>query len=284
MIVGVINLIVMDTSSKAMQKLLQVKEKYLELSRGVIDYDKFNYYSIVHHGATIEGSTLTLGETYLLLDESLTPKNKPLLHTLMTVDHYNALKYVIELADSKKALDVNDIKKISSIILKNTGSVISSMAGDFDSSKGEFRKTTVRAGNRSFIDYGKVPNKVEELLDYIQNNMERSSDFVENSFLAFDSHFQMVSIHPFADGNGRLSRLVMNYIQRYHDQPMTLVSEDARQTYFDALEETRKNEDIHIFRKFMFNQSYDYFQKEIANLTKEQKQDTSKGGRMSFLF
>lgn len=274
----------MDTSSEAMQKLLQVKEKYLELSKGVIDYDKFNYYSIVHHGSTLEGSTLTLGETYLLLDESLTPKNKPLLHSLMTVDHYNALNHVVELAESKKELDVDEIKKISSIILKNTGSAISTMAGDFDSSKGEFRKTTVRAGSRSFIDYRKVPDRVEELLDYINNNIEQSKGFVENSLLAFDSHFQMVSIHPFADGNGRLSRLLMNYVQHYHDRSMTIVSEDARQEYFDALEKTRSNEDIHIFRNFMFNQSYNYFQKEISNMTKEHKQDKSKGGGMSFLF
>lgn len=274
----------MGTPSNEIQKLLQVRDKYLELSRGVIDYDKFNYYSIVHHGTTIEGSTLTIGETFLLLDENLTPKNKPLLHTLMTVDHYNALQYVVELARSKKKLDVGEIRKISSLILKSTGSIISTMAGDFDSSKGEFRNTTVRAGNRSFMDYRKVPDKVEELLDHINKNIVQSTDFVENSLLAFDSHFQMVSIHPFADGNGRLSRLLMNYVQHYHAQPMTIVSNTDRQEYFDALEETRKNEDIDVFRNFMLNQSYKYFQKEILNLTKGQKQDKSKGRGLSFLF
>lgn len=274
----------MEIPSNEIQKLLQVRDKYLELSRGVIDYDKFNYYSIVHHGTTIEGSTLTEGETFLLLDENLTPKNKPLLHTLMTVDHYNALKYVVELARSKKKMEVGEIRKISSLILKSTGSTIYTMAGDFDSSKGEFRKTTVRAGNRSFMDYRKVPEKIEELLDHINKNIAQSKDFVENSLLAFDSHFQMVSIHPFADGNGRLSRLLMNYIQQYHGEPMTIVSNTDRQEYFDALEETRKNEDIDVFRNFMFNQSYAYFQKEILNLTKGQKQDKSKGRGLSFLF
>jgi Fic family protein len=127
-------------------------------------------------------------------------------------------------------------------------------------------------------------DKVGELLDHINKNIAQSKGFVENSLLAFDSHFQMVSIHPFADGNGRLSRLLMNYVQHYHDQPMTIVSMDAKQEYFDALEETRNNEDIKVFRNFMFNQSYNYFQKEISNLTKEQKQDNSKGRGLSFMF
>ncbi len=268
----------------AIKQMIATKEKYELLSNGVIDYDKFNHYSIVHHGATIEGSSLSLDETFLLLDENLTPKNKPLLHTLMTVDHYNALQYIVQLAASKTKLSVNHINELSALIMKNSGSKISTIAGDFDSSKGEFRKATVRAGNRTFMDYSKVPNKVKELVTFINSDLEQSRDFLKNSMLAFDVHFQMVSIHPFADGNGRLSRLLMNYVQHYHKHPMTIVFIEHKQDYFQALENTREKEDLKIFQSFMFGQSFKYFNTEIQILTKEQKQSQSNGRGMSFVF
>ncbi len=65
---------------------------------------------------------------------------------------------------------------------------------------------------------------------------------------------------------------------------MTLIFKEDTLAYFDDLEETRKNEDIKIYRNFRLNQSDEYFQSEIANMTKEQKQDKPKGGGLSFLF
>jgi Fic family protein len=68
--------------------------QYLNLS-SIIDFDKFNHYNITHNSTTIEGSTLTEIETRLLLDEGITPAGKPLLHSLMVQDHYNALTFII---------------------------------------------------------------------------------------------------------------------------------------------------------------------------------------------
>lgn len=67
--------------------------------------------------------------------------------------------------------------------------------------------------------------------------------------MAFDAHFQMVSIRPFADGNGRLSRLIMNYIQHYGRQPVTLVLSEDKKLYFEAIADTRNKQDLNIFRK-----------------------------------
>ncbi len=265
-------------------ELLKIKEKYFSLIEADdFDYNKFNQFAIVHHSNSIEGSTLTKEETYLLLEEHLTPKNKPLEHTLMAIDHLKALQFVVQLAEEKTPLTVEIIKEISALVMKTTGSEISSIAGNFDSSKGDFRKVTVRAGTTTFMDYKKVPERVNELVAYINKTINSSQDFLDINNLAFDAHFQMVSIHPFADGNGRLSRLVMNYIQQYHQMPLSVVYKEDKQDYFDALQETRKNEDISIFRNFMFSQTEKFLTEQIEELTQKQtSKNTGKG--FSFLF
>ena len=263
-------------------ELLKIKEKYFSLIEADdFDYNKFNQFAIVHHSNSIEGSTLTKEETYLLLEEHLTPKNKPLEHTLMAIDHLKALQSVVQLAEEKTPLTVEIIKEISALVMKTTGSEISSIAGNFDSSKGDFRKVTVRAGTTTFMDYKKVPERVNELVAYINKTINTSQDFLDINNLAFDAHFQMVSIHPFADGNGRLSRLVMNYIQQYHQMPLSVVYKEDKQDYFDALQETRKNEDISIFRNFMFSQTEKFLTEQIEELTQKQ---TSKNTGKGFLF
>ncbi len=267
-----------------LKELIDIKERYLELSKGVLDYDKFNQYAITHHSTVIEGSTLSLEETFILLDKGLTPNNRPLEHSLMATDHLKALKLIIEWAKSKKILESKDIRELSATIMKGTGSKISTMAGDFDSSKGDFRKATVRNEDRIFMDQAKVPGEVDRLMRELSSTINGKKDFVGSNLLAFDIHFQMVSIHPFADGNGRLSRLLMNYVQLFHDHPMTVVFPEDRRQYFDALENTRRGEDISIFRNFMLNQAKKYFEREIGILSKEQKRSKSKDRGISFIF
>jgi Fic family protein len=258
--------------------------KYLELIKNdTFDYQKFNQFAIVHHSNSVEGSTLTKEETYLLLDENLTPKNKPLEFSLMAVDHLQALKFVIQLAEEKKQLTIDIIQQISALLLKSTGSKISSIAGDLDSSKGDFRLVTVRAGSTTFMDYKKVPQRVSELIEFINTEISKKSNFNEINELAFDAHFQIVSIHPFADGNGRISRLLMNYIQHFHKLPLSIVYAEDKQDYFSALQETRKIENIIHFRNFMFEQINKFLTEQIADLSKKQITKKSISG-MKLLF
>jgi Fic family protein len=267
-----------------MKKLIKIKDKFMHLTKDDnFDFNKFNQFAIVHHSSSIEGSTLTKEETYLLLDEQLTPKNKPLEHTFMAIDHYDALKYSIELATLKEPISLENLKNISARLMKNTGSKISSIAGDFDSSKGDFRKVTVRAGVSTFLDYKKIPTRILELINYINKEISKVNDFEAINNLAFDVHFQLVSIHPFADGNGRISRLLMNYIQAYHKQPLTVVFKENKLDYYQALVSTREKQDIQIFRKFMFSQAEKLFSEQISTLTKPAKESSNNSG-MSFLF
>lgn len=268
-----------------MMALLKIYEDYLNhIQNDNFDFDKFNHYAMVHHSNAIENSTLTIEETFLLLDEHLTPQNKPLEHSLMAVDHLSALKYTVDLAQNKIPLTDTIIKKMSSLIMKSTGSEISAIAGDFDSSKGEYRKRTVRAGTATFMDYKKVPKRVDELVNYINENINSVNGFQEVNELAFDAHLQMVSIHPFADGNGRLSRLIMNYVQEYHNMPLVAIYKEQKLDYFNALQESRAEKDISVFRTFMFQQTEIYLLDKIKEVTSNQKSEKPNGKGLNFLF
>ena len=95
--------------------LLLDKFRSLNLSAN-IDFDKFNHYAITHHSTTIEGSTLTEIETRLLLDEGITPAGKPLLHSLMVKDHYNALRFILKLAAEKISITPEFIQSVNAAV------------------------------------------------------------------------------------------------------------------------------------------------------------------------
>lgn len=267
-----------------MKELNEIIDRYLFLTKDyILNFQKFNHYAIVHHSNSIEGSSFTLEETMLLLDENLTPNSKPLEYTYMAVDHYEALNYIIKLADNNELLSSSIIKKTSSLILKNTGKKISAMAGDFDSSKGEYRKLTVVAGNTTFMDYKKVPKYIDELISYINSNINKINDFEEIYKLAFDAHYQLVTIHPFADGNGRLARLIMNYVQQYHKMPLSIIYNQDKIEYFKVLKLVRKNEDINIFYDFMFQQTKKFLKGQIKALENKPKSNNNKKG-FTFLY
>lgn len=116
------------------------------------------------------------------------------------------------------------------------------------------------------------------------NTQNKEIDTVEAIYnLSFDAHFQLVSIHPFAEGNGRVSRLLMNYVQAFHGEPLSVVFQENKQEYYDVLVASRKQENIRIFRNFMTQQTVKFFEQQIKELTKTQKKSNN-GGGFSFLF
>jgi Fic family protein len=255
----------------------------LNLSQ-VIDFDKFNMYAIVHHSTTIEGSTLTEIETQLLLDENLTPKGKPLDHSLMVKDHYNALKFVLNAADKGQLVTSEFIKQINANVIKNTGSVYETVFGQIDSTQGLLRKGSVRAGNSYFPSYDKVPAMMDRLISEIKEGLSKSDTDLGRLNLSFDAHFGLVSIHPFYDGNGRTSRLLMNYIQQLSKLPLAIVFKEDKQEYFEALINSREQQDISIFRQFMADQYIKHLTQEVKRY-KDGLNPPKKGkGYSSFMF
>lgn len=179
----------------------------------VVDFDLFNRIAIVHHSSAIEGSTLTLQETALLINEGITAKGKPMAEHQMITDHYAALLFVLENAKNKAKITPDFLRQINALVNKNTGQVRQTPLGVCDGTKGDFRLGNVTAGSTYFVNYDKVPQMVNELCLSLQNKIDTAHGNVDGVYqLSFDAHFYLVTIHPWFDGNGRTSRLLMNYI------------------------------------------------------------------------
>jgi len=235
--------------------IAQIIGKYQDAKvEETVDFNKFNHIAVVHHSTAIEGSELTEIETGILLNEGLTPRGKPLVHSLMIKDHFEALMFVLEKAGGKTEISLDMVQRIAGLVLKSTGSVYETARGRVDASKGEFRKGNVRVGESSFPNHAKVPVLVRDLVAGVQEKMRQNLNTTEQVHLSFDVHFHLVSIHPFYDGNGRTSRLLMNYIQHYYGLPLAIVHKESRADYFQAIVDARSKNDPAIFRLFMENE------------------------------
>ena len=103
-----------------------------------------------------------------------------------------------------------------------------------------------------------------------------STDIIEQYLLSFDAHYQLVTIHPWVDGNGRMSRLVMNHLQyELGLVPVKIVKEDKAE-YIQALVDSREQESLEPFREFMMEEHTGNITKEIKAFKKSQNDDPIK--------
>lgn len=257
-----------------MEKLIPIITKYKSLDlQNVIDHDRFNQYAIVHHSSGIEGSTLTETETRLLLEEGTTPKGKPLAHSLMVKDHFDALQFILNAANEQRKVDIEFIQTINSKVMKSTGSVYQTLFGEIDASKGAFRKGNVSAGGSYFVNFDKVVDYTERLVVRLNEQMKIANTISEQLRLSFVAHFDLVSIHPFYYGNGRTSRLLMNFIKAYFKLPLAIVYQEDKKDYYDALVASRKAENTIAFEAFMEDQYRKFLTLEMEQFEKDMSKD-----------
>lgn len=262
--------------------LLRVLHEYKELGIAEqIDYKKFYLYSLITHSTAIEGSTVTEIENQLLFDEGITAKGRSLQEQMMNLDLKAAYEHSMQLARQHKNFSVEMLKSLSALVMKNTGAFYNTAQGSFDASKGDLRLVGVTAGigGRSYMNFQKVPAKLEELCKQLnQRRCELSGidDIIAKYLLSFDAHYQLVTIHPWVDGNGRMSRLIMNHLQyEFGLIPVKIVKEDKAE-YIQALIDSREQESFEPFREFMIEEHIKNISKEIEEFKKSQEDDPIK--------
>lgn len=243
-----------------------------------IDYKKFYLYSIITHSTAIEGSTVTEIENQLLFDEGITAHGRTLQEQMMNLDLKAAYEEGIRLAQQHTPYSVDMLCRLSAIVLKNTGSTYNTPLGTFSAAKGELRKLNVTAGfgGRSYLAFQKVPQALHDFCLWLNHAraVTPKDDILAWYRLSFEAHYRLVTIHPWADGNGRMSRLVMNMLQFEQNLIPVKVLKEQKAAYIEALNQTRYSEDINIFCDTMLQLHNSNLQTEIAEFKTSMLQDT----------
>ena len=170
----------------------------------------------------IEGNTLTLRETQVVL-EGITVGGKSIKEHLEAINHEKAILYLDELVKDKQPITEWNIKNIHQLILKEID----------NENAGRYRKENVTIKGATHIppDYIKIPELMEKLiLNY--EIWDKYHPIIQAALL----HGELVKIHPFVDGNGRTSRLIMNLDLMNHGYNPVIIKKEDRLEYYEALD------------------------------------------------
>ena len=175
----------------------------------------------VYNTNSIEGSKLSRGETELVM-RGMTVKGKSIADVLAAKNHPDAIKLVKELAFGKGEITARNILDIHGII----------MAGII-STAGEYRRGDVNIGGASFTPPPayQVGAEMEELFEFVNKN----PDELRAIELAAHAHYFLTWIHPFDDGNGRMARLLLNFILVRNRYPFAIVKHVEQKKYLTTL-------------------------------------------------
>ena len=181
-----------------------------------------------YNSNAIEGNTLTLRETMLVLREGLTIGGKSLREHLEVTNHKAAIDFVYKLL-KKKEVTEKDVLEIHALVLDRID----------PQNAGFYRRERVRitGSEYSLPSPEKVPALMTEFASSFKKEPKEALASIEFSALA---HFKLVDIHPFIDGNGRTARLLMNLFLMRHDFPPAVILKNDRPRYYASLEAGHK--------------------------------------------
>ena len=204
------------------EKLKQIYNKKINFLTKE-EFEKFEetfFTELTYNSNAIEGNSLSLEDTDLVLNEGLVPKGKTLREINEAKNHKSAINFI---NNYKGDLDELFILKIHAIILKDISEKFA----------GRYRETSVRIfkGDVNFPDASKVPQLVKNLVYWYKINKNKMHPFE----MAILFSIKLVSIHPFIDGNGRTSRLIMNFLLKKKKYPWVNVYMKQRADYLKAV-------------------------------------------------
>ena len=184
---------------------------------------------------TIEGNSLTMVETDLVINKGLTIGGKPLVDHLEAINHQEAIYYIRELAENNIEISEREIKNIHAIILKSIQ----------NKEAGAYRKSQVYINlqdgtKHNFPQPFMIDNLMQDFLKFFNDN----KDNLHPVEMAAHLHQKLVNIHPFIDGNGRTSRLIMNLFLIQNGYPIAIINSemDKRKQYYQLLSDFQAQE------------------------------------------
>jgi len=201
------------------------------LPRDVVEELRHRYeVKLTYNSTAIEGNTLTLSETQIVIETGMTIAGKSVAEHLEAIGHKEALDFVVELADSSTPISEREIREIHSLVMK----------GDSHGDTGAYRSLDVRAAGTDFVYPSHL--HIRELMESFVGWLIDPNDLHPIEF-ASEAHLRFVSIHPFRDGNGRVGRLLLNLLLLRSSYPIAVIPVLRRSEYVDALVRARASDD-----------------------------------------
>ena len=219
--------------SGSLKKILKEIDQYKDRLDKLRHRDSFRIAEALeveytYHSNRIEGNTLTLHETEMVINHGLTIAGKSMREHLEAINHYEAIALVQEAVKDKKPITERLLLQLHALVLR----------GIDRSYAGRYRDVQVRIGGSNHIppDALLVPQKMVALFEWYYKNQH-----LHPVLLAAEMHERLVSLHPFIDGNGRTARLLMNLILLQHGYVIANQSGDRehRLQYYQFLDEAR---------------------------------------------
>ncbi len=180
-----------------------------------------------YHSNAIEGNTLTLQETKLILEQGITVGGKSLYEHLEAMNTAEAYEFIEELVKGKRHVAHETIQEIHAIVTRG-----------ILTEPGKYRVTNVRivGAIKTPPDYTKVVNLMDELFETLKKSK------YDPISTAASLHYGVVAIHPFIDGKGRVARLITNLYLMQHGYPPIVLRKENRKKYYGALKKADQND------------------------------------------
>lgn len=200
-----------------------------------------HYYDveITYTSNAIEGNTLTPVETALVIEKGITVSGKPLNDHLEALDHFDALRYVRELAREKAPITESAVRNLHRLVVLRSRPDI---AGQYANLARFVRTETAR---HDFPSPAEIPAFMGDLAKWLVSAPETPET-------AFTAHRRLVDIHPFNDGNGRTARLLTNLLLIRTGYPPIAVRPEDRLAYVRALQEAQAGRSSQSFEALLY--------------------------------
>lgn len=235
--------------------LLTEYEAIIISSFDAADFRTYNEILFSAHSCGIEGNSFTVDETRELKEKGygLNLVNKTLLEAFEIIDHFKAYEYLMK--RSKAELDEKLIKSVHTILTKNT-------LPYKGHTPGEYSKTQMAAGDTIFRDTKKAIENLPKLLKSFDEALnEKKTHPLELSAIF---HKIFIYNHPFPDGNGRLGRLLSNFILERFNHPHIIILKEDNPAYIGALKASEKHNSMEPIINYFYTVSIERMKNEIS--------------------
>ena len=238
-----------DVQKEQLSALRPLPEEALKKIQDALDIE------YTYESNRIEGNTLTLQETALVVNEGVTISGKSMREHLEAINHAEAISYIKDIAKQDIEISERTIKEIHALILH----------GIDRENAGRYRTVPVMISGSTHMP--PQPYLIEKQMeDFILRFKQMEAEKVHPVIIAAYLHDELVRIHPFIDGNGRTSRLLMNlYLLRHGYVIITLKgSNDAKVNYYKALEMSHTEQLPEDFQKLVIEAEIAALQKYLS--------------------